>query len=59
MLLAGEKPEEGFHAYDILQGVEIGRSSLIRLGLQVTAGELTAVTIGGGAVIVSEGMLHV
>ncbi|WP_371346806.1 PhzF family phenazine biosynthesis protein [Ancylobacter sp. IITR112] len=58
-LLAGEQPAEGFHAYDILQGVEMGRPSLVRLGLKVEAGALTAVTIGGGAVIVSEGVLHV
>ncbi|QFR32788.1 PhzF family phenazine biosynthesis protein [Ancylobacter sp. TS-1] len=59
VLLAGEKPGDGFHAYDILQGVEMGRPSLVRLGLQVTGGALAAVTIGGGAVIVSEGVIHV
>jgi len=37
----------------------MGRPSLVRLGLQVEGGALTAVTIGGGAVIVSEGVLHV
>ena len=58
-LIAGEQPGDGFHAYDILQGVEMGRPSLVRLGLQVEGGALTAVTIGGGAVIVSEGVLHV
>ncbi|WP_425107123.1 PhzF family phenazine biosynthesis protein [Ancylobacter sp.] len=58
-LLAGEQPGDGFHAYDILQGVEMGRPSLVRLGLKVEDGALTAVTIGGGAVIVSEGVLHV
>lgn len=59
VLLAGEKPGDGFQAFDILQGVEMGRPSLVRLGLQVAQGELTAVTIGGGAVIVSEGVVHV
>ncbi|GLK71009.1 PhzF family phenazine biosynthesis protein [Ancylobacter dichloromethanicus] len=59
VLHAGEQPGEGFHAFDILQGVEMGRPSLVRLGLQVEGGALTAVTIGGGAVIVSEGVLHV
>lgn len=59
VLLAGEKPGDGFHAFDILQGVEMGRPSLVRLGLQVAAGGLSAVTIGGGAVILSEGVLHV
>ena len=59
VLMAGEKLTDGFHAFDILQGVEMGRSSLVRLGLEVTNGSLTSVTIGGGAVIVSEGVLHV
>ncbi|MCS0493679.1 PhzF family phenazine biosynthesis protein [Ancylobacter sp. MQZ15Z-1] len=59
VLMAGEKPEDGFHAFDILQGVEMGRPSLVRLGLEVEQGELVAVTIGGGAVIVSEGVIHV
>ncbi|WP_428030607.1 PhzF family phenazine biosynthesis protein [Ancylobacter sp.] len=59
VLMAGERPGDGFHAFDILQGVEMGRPSLVRLGLKVEGGELIAVTIGGGAVIVSEGVLHV
>lgn len=59
VLMAGEKPGDGFHAFDILQGVEMGRPSLVRLGLEVAGGELIGVTIGGGAVIVSEGTIHV
>lgn len=59
VLMAGEAPEDGFHAFDILQGVEMGRPSLVRLGMEVAQGELIAVTIGGGAIIVSEGTLHV
>ena len=59
VLMTGEKPSAGFHPYDILQGVEMGRPSLVRLGLEVAGGELTGVTIGGGAVIVSEGVIHV
>ncbi|GLK84577.1 PhzF family phenazine biosynthesis protein [Ancylobacter defluvii] len=59
VLMQGETPAEGFTAYDILQGVEMGRSSLVRLGLDVAGGALTRVTIGGGAVVVAEGVLHV
>ncbi|MBS9475614.1 PhzF family phenazine biosynthesis protein [Ancylobacter radicis] len=59
VLFAGERPGDGFHAFDILQGVEMGRPSLVRLGLEVTSGALSAVTIGGGAVIVGEGVIHV
>ncbi len=58
VLMAGERPADGFHAFDILQGVEMGRPSLVRLGLEVAEGALTGVTIGGGAVVVSEGALH-
>ncbi|MBS7539780.1 PhzF family phenazine biosynthesis protein [Ancylobacter lacus] len=58
VLMAGERPADGFHAFDILQGVEMGRPSLVRLGLEVADGVLTGVTIGGGAVVVSEGALH-
>ncbi|MCK0196810.1 PhzF family phenazine biosynthesis protein [Ancylobacter sp. 6x-1] len=58
VLMAGEAPGDGFHAFDILQGVEMGRSSLVRLGLEVVEGALAGVTIGGDAVVVSEGVLH-
>ncbi|MFK8250744.1 PhzF family phenazine biosynthesis protein [Ancylobacter terrae] len=58
VLMRGERPSDGFHAYDILQGVEMGRPSLVRLGLHVAGGTLGKVTIGGGAVIVSEGTLY-
>lgn len=59
VLMAGEKPGDGFHAFDILQGVEMGRPSLVRLGLEVADGALIGVTIGGGAVVVSEGTIHI
>lgn len=59
VLMAGEKPSDGFHAFDILQGVEMGRPSLVHLGLEVVDGALIGVTIGGGAVIVSEGTIHI
>lgn len=58
VLFAGERPGEGFHVFDILQGVEMGRPSLVRLGLEVSGGALSAVTIGGGAVVVSEGTIY-
>lgn len=59
VLMLGERPEDGFNTYDILQGVEMGRPSVVRLGLDVEGGELVRVTIGGGAVVVGEGVLHV
>ncbi|WP_029348868.1 PhzF family phenazine biosynthesis protein [Bosea sp. 117] len=59
VLMAGEKPGDGFHAFDILQGVEMGRPSLVHLGLEVTGGALAGVTIGGSAIILSEGVIHI
>jgi trans-2,3-dihydro-3-hydroxyanthranilate isomerase len=41
----------------IEQGVEMGRPSLISLGLDIAGGQLQSATIGGSAVIVSEGRL--
>ena len=58
VLMAGEKPADGFRAYDILQGVEMGRPSVIRLGLEIGKGALARASIGGGAVVVSQGELH-
>jgi trans-2,3-dihydro-3-hydroxyanthranilate isomerase len=50
-----EKPGDGEHQHIIRQGVEMGRPSEIVLTLSVEDGELTEATIGGGAVIISEG----
>ena len=52
-----EKPEDGEHAIVIEQGFDMGRPSLITLGMRVEGGALVAATIGGHAVRVSEGML--
>jgi trans-2,3-dihydro-3-hydroxyanthranilate isomerase len=50
---------DGSHSAVIEQGYEMGRPSLIRLGMDVEAGKLTAVRIGGHAVQVAEGTLAV
>ncbi len=50
-----EAPEDGDHTVLIRQGVAMGRPSLIVLGLEVAGGALASASIGGGAVIVSEG----
>jgi trans-2,3-dihydro-3-hydroxyanthranilate isomerase len=49
---------DGEHAVRIEQGVEMGRPSLIELGLSIRDGQLAAATIGGGAVIVTEGTIE-
>ncbi len=54
---AFEHPEDGEHALVIEQGFEMGRPSLITLGMSVANGALVAATIGGHAVRVGEGTL--
>ncbi|RYB03877.1 PhzF family phenazine biosynthesis protein [Lichenibacterium ramalinae] len=56
-VMAFDAPPDGEHAIEIRQGVAMGRPSLIVLGLDVAGGALVAATIGGGAVIVSEGTI--
>jgi trans-2,3-dihydro-3-hydroxyanthranilate isomerase len=48
----------GDHAAIVEQGFEMGRPSLIRLGMTVQGGKLTAVRIGGHAVEVMDGTLR-
>ena len=54
-----ELPEDGQHQLVIEQGFEMGRPSLIALDLDIRAGRLVSASIGGSAVRVSEGQLHV
>ena len=54
---AFEKPEDGEHALVIEQGYEMGRPSLITLGMSVANRALASATIGGHAVRISEGTL--
>jgi trans-2,3-dihydro-3-hydroxyanthranilate isomerase len=52
-------PGEGEHAIVIEQGYAMGRPSDITLTLTVSAGKLQKATIGGEAVVISEGRLFV
>jgi trans-2,3-dihydro-3-hydroxyanthranilate isomerase len=52
-----ERPGDGEHRLVIEQGYEIGRPSQIELGLRVVDGTLVSATIGGMAVVMSEGQL--
>lgn len=54
-----ELPEDGQHQLVIEQGFEMGRPSLIALDLDIRGGRLVDALIGGSAVRVSEGHLHV
>ena len=49
---------DGTHAFGIEQGYEMGRPSQISLAMDISGGALVAARIGGGAVVVSEGVLH-
>jgi trans-2,3-dihydro-3-hydroxyanthranilate isomerase len=49
---------DGAHTFTIEQGYEMGRPSLIRLSLTLAGGRLIAGTVGGAAVIVSEGTIE-
>jgi trans-2,3-dihydro-3-hydroxyanthranilate isomerase len=57
VLMACDKPGDGEATLVIEQGFEMGRPSLILLGMSVEGGALRAATIGGSAVIVSAGTL--
>ncbi|WP_439573479.1 PhzF family phenazine biosynthesis protein [Phreatobacter sp.] len=54
-----DRPPDGTHAVSIEQGFAMGRPSRIDLGVTMAGGVVTAVTIGGGAVVMAEGRLAV
>ena len=49
---------DGTHLVRIEQGYEMGRPSLMELTLRIAGGKLTGASIGGGAVVVSEGTIE-
>jgi trans-2,3-dihydro-3-hydroxyanthranilate isomerase len=49
---------DGEHSVVIEQGYEMARPSVIKLGMTIQGGALTAGTIGGSAVMVSEGTIE-
>jgi trans-2,3-dihydro-3-hydroxyanthranilate isomerase len=55
---AFDAPPDGNHSAVIEQGFEMGRPSLIRLGMTIEGGKLAAVRIGGHAVAVMDGTLR-
>ena len=50
---------DGTHVCRIEQGLEMGRASFIELSIDIAGGTLKAHRIGGHAVLVAEGELHV
>ena len=59
VLVQFETLGEGIHDVALRQGQAMGRPSTIALQLTIAAGALRGVEIGGAAVIVSDGALHV
>jgi trans-2,3-dihydro-3-hydroxyanthranilate isomerase len=59
VIMACEQPSDGEHQHIIMQGVEMGRPSEIVLTLEVRNGQLESASIGGAAVIISEGFLDI
>jgi trans-2,3-dihydro-3-hydroxyanthranilate isomerase len=49
---------DGEHTVRIEQGYEMGRPSLIELTLKMSGGKLTGASIGGGAVLITEGTIE-
>jgi trans-2,3-dihydro-3-hydroxyanthranilate isomerase len=49
---------DGNHTIAIEQGYEMGRPSLIRVAAVVSAGRLRSASIGGDAVLVTEGTIE-
>jgi trans-2,3-dihydro-3-hydroxyanthranilate isomerase len=58
LITGAERQGDGDHHRLIRQGYRMGRPSQISLTCRVSGGRLTGATIGGQAVIVSEGKLH-
>ena len=57
-VLAASGLADGRHDVAIEQGYEMGRPSLLHLSLELRGGKLASATVGGDAVIVSEGMIE-
>jgi len=58
-VLAASGLGDGRHEFDIEQGYEVGRPSLLSLSIAIHGGALEAASVGGDAVIVSEGAIEV
>lgn len=52
------KPKDGAHRLVIEQGYEMGRPSLMNLTITMAGGALTSASIGGDAIVVTEGTIE-
>jgi trans-2,3-dihydro-3-hydroxyanthranilate isomerase len=58
LLAASGRFGDGEHSVRIEQGYEMGRPSVIDLSLTMRGGKLAAASVGGGAVVVTEGAIE-
>ncbi len=58
-LMAFEHPADGERQFVLEQGVEMGRPSEIVLTLTISGGHLAEASIGGSAVVLSEGVMEI
>jgi trans-2,3-dihydro-3-hydroxyanthranilate isomerase len=58
LLAASGKYRDGEHRLSLEQGYEMGRPSLIELSFTLRGGSLAAISIGGSAVVVTEGAIE-
>jgi trans-2,3-dihydro-3-hydroxyanthranilate isomerase len=58
LIAVADKLGDGAHNLVIEQGYEMGRPSLLRLSLTIRQGALTTASIGGDAVVVTEGAIE-
>jgi trans-2,3-dihydro-3-hydroxyanthranilate isomerase len=58
VIAACAKPVDGKHEIVVAQGYEMGRPSRIEIGMVMQGGKLASATVGGDAVIVTEGAIE-
>ncbi len=58
-LASRSNKKDGMLRYTIHQGVEMGRASRLEVEVDVAAGAVLAVRVGGASVLISSGVLHV
>jgi trans-2,3-dihydro-3-hydroxyanthranilate isomerase len=58
LLAASGQYRDGEHAIRIEQGYEMRRASLIELGLAISGEKLVSATVGGDAILVTEGAIN-
>jgi trans-2,3-dihydro-3-hydroxyanthranilate isomerase len=58
-LASRSEVRDGMLRFTVHQGVEMGRPSLLELEVDIAAGSVTSVRVGGSAVLIASGELHV